>query len=168
MRPKRLAAMTGIGVDQMSKLADALARPEVLRFENLDTDLAPPEVALNFTRSAVEQDQNNSYLPFVGQIRLPRAVAAHVARLSGVPYDADRNVIISAGGLSGILNVLLTIIDTGDEVILTDPTYIGLINRVRLADVYRASCRSCETAMNGGWTATPCGLLSLRERGLCC
>jgi N-succinyldiaminopimelate aminotransferase len=42
-------------------------------------------------------------------------------------------VIISAGGLSGILNVLLTVIDVGDEVVLTDPTYIGLINRVRLA-----------------------------------
>ncbi len=133
MPPKRLAGMTGIGVDRMSGLADALARPEVLRFENLDTDLPPPKVALEFTKLAVEQDRNNSYLPFVGQIRLRRAVAAHVARLSGVRYDGERNVIISAGGLSGILNVLLAIVDTDDEVILTDPTYIGLINRVRLA-----------------------------------
>jgi aspartate/methionine/tyrosine aminotransferase len=42
-------------------------------------------------------------------------------------------VVISAGGLSGILNVLLATIDTSDEVILTDPTYAGLINRVKLA-----------------------------------
>jgi N-succinyldiaminopimelate aminotransferase len=125
--------MTGLGVDRIGNLADTLARPEVLRFENLDTDLMPPDVAVDITRSAVEQDQNNSYLPFVGQIRLRRAVAAHVARLSGVPYDADHNVIISAGGLSGILNVLLAIVDTDEEVILTDPTYVGLINRVRLA-----------------------------------
>jgi N-succinyldiaminopimelate aminotransferase len=90
-------------------------------------------VALNFTKSAVEQDRNNSYLPFVGQTRLRRAVAAHVARLSGIAYDGERNVIISAGGLSGILNVLLAIVDTDDEVILTDPTYVGLINRVRIA-----------------------------------
>ena len=33
----------------------------------------------------------------------------------------------------GILNVLLATIDVGDEVIVTDPTYAGLINRVRLA-----------------------------------
>jgi N-succinyldiaminopimelate aminotransferase len=133
MRPKRLAGMTGIGVDRMGSLADALAHPEVLRFENLDTDILPHEVALEFTKSAVEQDRNNSYLPFVGQTRLRRAAAAHVAHQSGVPYDGERNVIVSAGGLSGILNVLLTIVDTDDEVILTDPTYIGLINRVRLA-----------------------------------
>lgn len=132
MRPKRLAGMTGIGVDRIGDLADALARPEVLRFENLDTDIAPAEVALEFTKSAVEQDRNNSYLPFVGQARLRRAAAAHVARLSSVAYE-ERNVIISAGGLSGILNVLLAIVDTDDEVILTDPTYVGLINRVRLA-----------------------------------
>jgi aspartate/methionine/tyrosine aminotransferase len=69
----------------------------------------------------------------VGQRRLRDAVAAHVSRLSGVPYDGERNVVIAAGGLSGILNVLLATIEVGDEVILTDPTYIGLINRVRLA-----------------------------------
>jgi hypothetical protein len=53
--------MTGIGVDRMGALADALARPEILRFENLDTDLPPPNVAVEFTKSAVEQDRNNSY-----------------------------------------------------------------------------------------------------------
>ncbi len=121
--------MTAIGVDRMGNRADALARPEVLRFENLDTDLPPPDVALNFTKSAVGQDRNNSYLPFVGQKGLRRAAAAHVARMSAMPYDGERNVIISAG----ILNVLLAIVDTDDEVILTDPTYVGLINRVRLA-----------------------------------
>lgn len=41
--------------------------------------------------------------------------------------------MISAGRLSGILNVLLDTIDVGDEVILTDPTYVGLANRIRLA-----------------------------------
>ena len=31
------------------------------------------------------------------------------------------------------MNVLLATVEVGDEVILTDPTYVGLINRVRLA-----------------------------------
>jgi N-succinyldiaminopimelate aminotransferase len=46
--------------------------------------------------------------------------------------NGERDCVITAGGLSGILNVLLATIDTGDEVLLTDPTYAGLINRVRL------------------------------------
>ena len=53
--------------------------------------------------------------------------------MSGIAYDWRSCCVISAGGLSGILNVLLATIETGDEVIVTDPTYAGLINRVRLA-----------------------------------
>jgi len=125
--------MAGIGVDRMGNLADAAAGRDLLRLENLDTDVPPPAVALETTARAIAADRNNSYLPFVGQTVLRDAVAAHAARLSGVAYDGARNVLISAGGLSGILNVLLALVDAGDEVILTDPTYIGLINRVRLA-----------------------------------
>ena len=133
MRPARLAGMTGIGVDKMGDLADAAGGADVLRLENLDTDVPPHPAAAEATRRAIVDDASNSYLPFVGQTRLRRAVAAHVARLSGAPCDGERNVIISAGGLSGILNVLLALVDTGDEVVVTDPTYVGLINRVRLA-----------------------------------
>ncbi len=61
------------------------------------------------------------------------AAARHVGRLSGHTYDWRTECVISAGGLSGILNVLLATLDPGDEVILTDPIYVGLINRVRLA-----------------------------------
>jgi N-succinyldiaminopimelate aminotransferase len=56
-----------------------------------------------------------------------------VSAVSGISYSGERNCIISAGGLSGILNVLLATVDIGDEVVVTDPTYIGLVNRVHLA-----------------------------------
>jgi len=131
-RPARLAGMAGIGVDRMGALADATGRRDILRFENLDTDVPPPDVAMRITGEAARSDEDNSYLPFVGQVGLRRAVAAHVGRLAGVAYD-ENQVLISAGGLSGILNVLLALVDTGDEVVLTDPTYSGLLNRVQLA-----------------------------------
>lgn len=131
-RPSRLAGMAGIGVDRMGNLADA-AGSDLLRLENLDTDLPPPAAALERTRHAIAEDDANSYLPFVGQRALREAVAAHATHLSGVTWEGGRNVLISAGGLSGILNALLALVETGDEVIMTDPTYIGLINRVKLA-----------------------------------
>ena len=131
-RPARLAQIAGIGVDRMGALADAAGR-DLLRLENLDVNIAPDPEAVARTRRAAETDDDNSYLPFVGQTRLRRVAARHVARLSGVDYDGERNCVISAGGLSGLLNVLLATVEVGDEVILTDPTYAGLINRVRLA-----------------------------------
>jgi aspartate/methionine/tyrosine aminotransferase len=133
---RRTASMTPIGVERMGDQADALADPSVLRLENLDTDLLPPPPALQATTSAVHDDDANSYLPFFGHDRLRRAATALVernARLNEGRYDWRRQCFISAGGLSCVLNALLALIDPGDEVVLTSPTYVGLINRVRLA-----------------------------------
>jgi len=116
----------------MGAIADASDR-NFLRLENLDTDIPPDPAAIERTRQAATNDVDNSYLPFVGQTRLREIAAAHVSRISGVRYSGERNCVISAGGLSGILNVLLATVETGDEVLVTDPTYAGLINRIRLA-----------------------------------
>lgn len=129
----RLEHITRIGVEQMGDLADRLNDPDVLRLENLDTDLRPPQSAIEFTKRAVDDDAANSYLPFFGLDVTREAAARLVTQQSGRQYDWRSDCLISAGGLSGILNVLLAILEPGDEVLMTDPTYVGLINRVRLA-----------------------------------
>lgn len=133
---KRTALMTPIGVERMGDVADSLSNPEVLRLENLDTDLLPPQVALDTTQQQVLDDDANSYLPFFGHDRLRRAATALVERNGQLPsdfYNWKSQCFISAGGLSGILNALLALIEPGDEVVMTSPTYVGLINRVLLA-----------------------------------
>jgi len=116
----------------MGSIADGSGK-DFLRLENLDTDIPPDPAAIARTRAAAANDADNSYLPFIGQAHLRDVAARHVARLAGVDYTGARNCVISAGGLSGILNVLLATIEVGDEVIVTDPTYAGLINRIHLA-----------------------------------
>jgi len=133
MSVSRLKHITSIGVDQMGDLADSLDDPEVLRLENLDTNIPPPQSALDFSRDAIADDDANSYLPFFGLESIRKASTKLVGSASGNNYDWKTESLITAGGLSGILNVLLAIIEPGDEVIMTDPTYVGLINRVRLA-----------------------------------
>jgi aspartate/methionine/tyrosine aminotransferase len=125
--------ITKIGVEQMGDLADSLKDPDVLRLENLDTDLRPPQSALEFTKKAIDDDDANSYLPFLGLDVMRRAAAKLVGLQAGQQYDWKTECVISAGGLSGILNVLLATLEPGDEVLMTDPIYVGLINRVRLA-----------------------------------
>lgn len=133
MSASRLEFITKIGVEQMGDLADSLSDPSVLRLENLDTDLRPPQSAIDFTKRAVDNDDANSYLPFFGLDVMRRAAANLVNQQSGHEYDWKTECIISAGGLSGILNVLLATLEPGDEVLMNDPIYVGLINRVRLA-----------------------------------
>lgn len=129
----RLAQVPGIGVDRMGNAADAAHDSEILRLENLDTDIAPPAIAIETTRNAIGFDENNSYLPFLGQDELRKAATKRVSRVSGVEYDWRTECIITSGGMSGILNCLLAMLEPGDEVIVTDPTYAGIINRIRIA-----------------------------------
>lgn len=132
-RVSRLKFIPGIGVDRISNAADAAHDLEILRLENLDTDILPPKIAVDVTRNSIDKDSNNSYLPFLGQNELRKAAANHVSSISGINYDWRKQCIISAGGLSGILNCLLAMLEPGDEVIVTDPIYAGLINRIYLA-----------------------------------
>jgi aspartate/methionine/tyrosine aminotransferase len=133
MSVSRLRNISMIGVEQMGSLADSMGDPGLLRLENLDTDMRPPGAAIAFTKRAVDDDDANSYLPFVGLNCIREAAARLVSRQSGQHYDWRTESVISAGGLSGILNVLFATLEPGDEVLMTDPTYVGLINRVHLA-----------------------------------
>ncbi len=135
LKVSRLAHVPGIGVDRMGNAADAAHDPEILRLENLDTDIPPPAIAIEVTKQSVGLDENNSYLPFLGQDEPRKAATERVSRMCNghVEYDWRSECIISAGGMSGILNCLLAMIEPGDEVIVTDPTYAGIINRIWIA-----------------------------------
>ena len=139
----------GIGVDKMGDAADATANPDMLRLENLDTDIRPPAEAIAATLAAIEKDSSNSYLPFLGANDLRKAAAKRVSRDTGITYDWQSQCVISAGGLSGILNALLAMLEPGDEVVITDPAYAGLLNRIRLAGGVPKLVPL--TNENGGW-----------------
>src|SRR5690349_22646975 len=102
MTVSRLQHIPGINVDRVGDAADAAHDPEILRLENMDTDIPPPRAAILATHQAIENDACNSYLPFLGQNALRQAAANHVTKLSGVEYEWNTQCIISAGGLNGI------------------------------------------------------------------
>ena len=145
MRVRRLDGIPGFSIDRVA--AAAGDDPEVLRLENLDTDVAPPAAAVEATRAAVGEDEANSWLPFTGRDDLKDAVAAYVERRGGPRYDGRREIVITSGEGDAMLDALLCLTDPGDEVILTDPTYAGMLNRVRLVG---ASPRLVPLRVEGG------------------
>ena len=127
---RRLADIVGFHIDRVA--AAAGSDPEVLRLENLDTDVPPPPEAVAATRAAVGTQAANSWLPFSGRDDLKHAVAAQIARRGGPDYDGPYEIVITCGEGDAILDALFCVTDPGDEVIMTDPTYAGMVNRVRL------------------------------------
>jgi aspartate/methionine/tyrosine aminotransferase len=128
---RRLAEIPGFSIDRVA--AAAGDDPVVLRLENLDTDVPPPPAAVQRTAEVAGSDGANSWLPFTGQPGLKRAVAAQLQHRSGVAYDPDTEITITCGEGDAMLDALLCTTDPGDGVVVTDPTYAGIVNRVRLA-----------------------------------
>ena len=76
--------------------------------------------------------------PDVGKYTLPdglpdlrRAAAEAHLRATGVAVSADRHVLVTAGNMEGVKVVLDTVLDVGDEVIVTDPGFVSHIHQIR-------------------------------------
>jgi aspartate/methionine/tyrosine aminotransferase len=130
-RADRVKDVHGFGIDRLAKAADA--RGDVLRMENLDTDLPLPPEAIPETVRGLETPQANSWLPFTGDLDLRAAISAFLAERTGHRYDPEREILVTSGGTTAMLDVMLATVDPGDAVLLTDPTYAGIVNRARLA-----------------------------------
>jgi N-succinyldiaminopimelate aminotransferase len=130
MSVRRLDDIPGFNIDRVAAAAGDDA--DVLRMENLDTDIPPLPEAVEATRAAIGEDAANSWLPFTGRDDLKEAVAAKIAARGGPRYDGRREIVITCGEGDAMLDALFCLVDPGDEVVLTDPTYAGMVNRVRL------------------------------------
>ena len=78
---RRLEGIPGFGIDRVAEAAGT--DPEVLRLENLDTDVPPHPDVVEVTRAAVGRDEANSYLPFSGLDEMKLAVASLMRRRGG-------------------------------------------------------------------------------------
>jgi aspartate/methionine/tyrosine aminotransferase len=125
MVSRRLEGIPGFGIDRVADAAGS--DPEILRLENYDTEIPPHPDAVEATRAAIGLDEANSYLPFSGLDEMKEEVADLIARRGG------RSTTHTATSSSQtFLNPLFVLTDPGDAVILTDPTYAGMLQGVRL------------------------------------
>ncbi|HXZ99448.1 MAG TPA: pyridoxal phosphate-dependent aminotransferase [Candidatus Binatia bacterium] len=134
-RAQRVQAVRGFGIDRVAAAAESGSAPveTVLRMENLDTNLPLPPEAVEVTAAALSTPPANSWLPFTGDHGLRAAVSEFTAARTGHGYDPEREIVVVSGGMEGLLDTLLAVVDPGDQVVVTDPTYAGIVNRIRLA-----------------------------------
>jgi N-succinyldiaminopimelate aminotransferase len=135
-RAQRIEPIVGFGIDRVAASAEETGGRHggpILRMENLDTDLPFPPEAVETTRAKLEDPKANSWLPFTGDRDLRAAISDFTVERSGHRYDPEREIVVTAGGMEALLNILLVTVDPGDEIVVTDPTYAGIVNRIRLA-----------------------------------
>jgi len=67
-----------------------------------------------------------------GLSELRELVVAKHKKKTGIDVDADENVMISAGNMQGLNTLFHTMLDPGDEIILTDPCFASHIQQINL------------------------------------
>jgi N-succinyldiaminopimelate aminotransferase len=99
-----------------------------------DTD-GPPEV-LDAAVAAI-RDGHNQYPPGIGIPELRSAIAEHQAEWYGLHYDADTEVLVTAGATEAIAAALLALCEPGDDVVTFEPYYDSYAACIALAGARR-------------------------------
>lgn len=65
----------------------------------------------------------NQYAPMAGVAPLREAIAAKVADLYGMRYDAEDEITVTAGATQALFTAVAALVGPGDEVIVFEPVY---------------------------------------------
>jgi aminotransferase len=92
-----------------------------------------PEYIRQGVKQHLDEDLDaGKYTLPAGLPELRELVAAIHKEKTGIEVDADENVMIGAGNMQGLNTLFHTILDPGDEIILTDPCFASHIQQINL------------------------------------
>jgi arginine:pyruvate transaminase len=98
-----------------------------------DPDFRTPDPIIDNAVSHMRVGRTH-YSPALGELNLRRAVADYETRTSPHPCSAEE-VSIFPGVTSAIYSVMSCLLDAGDEIIITDPWYVGYEPIMKALDV---------------------------------
>ena len=97
-----------------------------------EPDFVTPE---RFREAAIRsiKDGKTKYTSNYGIRPLREAISEHTAKLRGVRYDVDREIIVTVGVSEAVDLAMRATLNEGDEVILADPSYVAYVPGIVLA-----------------------------------
>jgi aspartate aminotransferase len=105
---------------------------DVINLSVGEPDFFTPDVVKEAAKKAI--DNNVSfYAPVPGFPELREAITEKLKRDNNLEYSADQ-IVVSTGAKHSLANVMLSMIDEGDEVIIPAPYWVSYIEQVKLAD----------------------------------
>lgn len=131
---KRVFEMTPfIVMDVLEKAQEMQGRGiDVIHLEVGEPDFATPACILEAAQQALA-DGHTKYTHSLGMVALREAVCEHYADGYGVSVHPDQ-VIITSGTSPAMFMLFSTLLEAGDEVIISDPHYACYPNFIRFLD----------------------------------
>lgn len=107
----------------------ALGMQDVISFTVGEPDFSTPTHIVEAAVDALRRGEHH-YTPNAGILPLRQAIANTVQRSHALRYNPDSEIIVTAGGMEALMLTMLTILDPGDEVILSDPCWTNYSRQV--------------------------------------
>jgi len=133
---------------QLSSLLDRFAEPETLKMAKLgrelrakgidiidlslgEPDFDTPQHIKDAAKKAID-DNWSHYPPVAGYPDLREAICQKFKRDNDLDYKPE-NIVVSTGAKQSLANAILTLVDTGDEVIIPAPFWVTYSELVKIA-----------------------------------
>ncbi len=96
-----------------------------------EPDHDPPAFALEAAHEALRGPWHK-YPPVNGYLDVRQAISNKFERDNGLLYGADQ-IVVSTGAKQALMNVVMSLIGPGDEVVIPAPYWVSYSEQVRLA-----------------------------------
>src|ERR1043165_4644544 len=98
-----------------------------------EPDFKTPAHICEAAKKAIDDGKFFAYPPVAGYPDLREALAAKYQKENKVPYKAE-NIVVSNGAKQSIANVMIALLNPGDEVIVFSPYWVSYDALVRLTE----------------------------------
>lgn len=106
---------------------------DVINLSLGEPDFKTPAHICEAAKKAIDDGKFFAYPPVAGYQDLREALAAKYNKENNVPYKAE-NIVVSNGAKQSIANVMIALLNPGDEVIVFSPYWVSYDALVRLAE----------------------------------
>ncbi len=135
--PYLVSRLQGFGTTIFAEMsALAVATGSINLGQGFPDEDGPPEV-MDAAVAAI-RDGHNQYPPGIGIPELRHAIVAHQAKWYDLRYDAETEVLVTAGATEAIAAALLALCEPGDEVVTFEPYYDSYAACIAMAGAHRS------------------------------
>jgi aspartate aminotransferase len=129
----RLLAMEESATLAMSRKSRELKSQglDIISLSLGEPDFHTPDFVKEAAVEAMEQNYT-TYTPVPGYDELRQAVADKFKRDNGLHYDMDQ-IVVSTGAKQSIANLMMSLVNPGDEVLIPAPYWVSYIEIVKVA-----------------------------------
>jgi aspartate aminotransferase len=97
-----------------------------------EPDFNTPDYIKEAAKKAIDENYSK-YPPVPGYTDLREAISKKFKDENGINYSPDQ-IIVSAGGKHSLINVILSIVNPGDEVIILAPYWVSYYDQIIIAE----------------------------------